>query len=118
MNNNSVLKKMAIASNLKHFEIKEIFELGGLALSSSQIKSYMAGSQHRNYEKLNDEGLERFLNGFITYSRGPKDESYPLPRIVENHIIGLIESGNIAAIEEIRSLLDDAEAGENTSGAD
>ncbi|MDQ6981462.1 MAG: DUF1456 family protein, partial [Mariprofundus sp.] len=38
MTNNNILKKITIACKLKHFEIKENFELGGFELSSSQIK--------------------------------------------------------------------------------
>ena len=109
MINNSILKKISIANNLKHFEIKECFELGGLKCSSSQIKAFMAGSQNKNHEKLNNEQFEAFLNGFITYSRGSIEEPNLLPRTVENYIIGLVEAENVEAIEEIRCLIDDAE---------
>ncbi|MDT8375250.1 MAG: DUF1456 family protein [Mariprofundaceae bacterium] len=111
MTHNNILKKIAIANNLKHFEIKECFELGGLNCSSSRIKAFMAGSQNRNYEKLNDEQFEAFLNGFIIYSRGSVDEPNLLPRTVENFIIGLVEAENVEAIEEIRCLIEDAEDG-------
>jgi len=107
MKNNAILKKITIANNLKHFEIKEIFELAGLTFSSSQIKAFMAGSQNKNYEKLSDEQFEAFLNGFITYSRGTIEEPSLLPRTIENFIIGLVESGNSGAIEEIRCLIED-----------
>jgi uncharacterized protein YehS (DUF1456 family) len=109
MTNNNILKKIAIANHLRHFEIREVFELGGFDLSSSQIKAFMAGAKNKNYEKLSDEQLEGFLNGFIIYSRGPVDDPALLPRTIENFIIGLIESGNIGAIEEIRCLIEDAE---------
>jgi len=109
MINNNILKKISIANNLKHFEIKECFELGDLKCSSSQIKAFMAGSQNKNHEKLNDEQFEAFLNGFIIYSRGAVDEPNLLPKTVENFIIGLVESENIEAIEEIRCLIEDAE---------
>ncbi len=109
MINNNVLKKIAIANTLKHFEIRECFELGDLKLSSSQIKAFMAGQKNKNYEQLNDEQFEAFLNGFIIYSRGPVDEPNLLPRRVENYIIGLVESENAKAIKEIRCLIEDAE---------
>jgi len=107
MKNNAILKKITIANNLKHFEIKEIFELGGFEFSSSQIKAFMAGSQNKNYEKLSDEQFEAFLNGFILYSRGTIEEPSLLPRTIENFIIGLVESGNSGAIEAIRCLIED-----------
>lgn len=109
MTNNNILKKISIANNLKHFEIKEIFELGSFEFSSSQIKAFMAGSKNKNYEKLSDEQLEGFLNGFIIYSRGPVDEPTLLPRTIESFIIDLVEAGNIGAIEEIRCLIEDVE---------
>jgi len=111
MTNNAILKKIIIAINLKHFELKEIFELGGCTFSSSQVKAFMAGSQNKNHEKVNDEQFEAFLNGFILYSRGPVDEPTLLPRTIENFIIGLIETGNSGAIEEIRCLIEDATDG-------
>jgi len=109
MTNNSILKKITIANNLKHFEIKEIFELGGCEFSSSQIKAFSAGAKNKNYEKLSVEQLEAFLNGFIIFSRGPVDEPTLLPRTIESFIIGLIETGNSGAIEEIRCLIEDAQ---------
>ncbi|MDQ6964164.1 MAG: DUF1456 family protein [Mariprofundales bacterium] len=107
MTNNSILKKITIANNLKHFEIKEIFKLGGSDVSSSKIKSWMAGSQNKNHEKLTDEQLEDFLNGFIIYSRGPVDEPTLLPRTIESFVIGLIESDNRDALQELYSLISD-----------
>lgn len=109
MTNNNIFKKICIANHLRHFEIRDIFELGGFELSSSRIKAFMAGSQNKNYEKLSDELMEGFLNGFIIYSRGPLDEPNALPLTIENAIIRLIDDGNHAAIREIRSLIDDVD---------
>ncbi len=106
MTNNNVLKKIAIANSLKHFEMKEIFELGGFEFSSSRIKAFMAGPKNKNYEKLSDEHLEGFFNGLIIYLRGALDEPGMLPRGVENYIINQIEAENSEAIDEIRSLID------------
>ncbi len=108
MTNNNILKKIAIANALKHFEIREIFGLGGFELSSSRIKAFMAGPRNKNYEKLSDELLEGFLNGYIIYARGSLDEPDLLPRMVEHYIISRIEAGNADAIEEIRCLIEDA----------
>ncbi|MDQ6976405.1 MAG: DUF1456 family protein [Mariprofundaceae bacterium] len=107
MNNNNILKKLSIANSLRHFEIKEVFKLGSFSFSSSQIKSFMAGSQNKNYEKLSHEHLEGFLNGLIIYSRGSIDEPDALPRLIESFIIGLIEAEKTEVIEEIRCLIKD-----------
>ncbi|HXH64212.1 MAG TPA: DUF1456 family protein [Mariprofundaceae bacterium] len=114
MDNNRILKKIIIANNLRHFEVQEVFALGGLECSSSRIKGFLAGSRHKNHERLDDEALEQFLNGLIVYARGALDEPEMLPRGVENYLLGLIESGNDAALEEIKTLL--AEAGSAQAG--
>jgi len=111
MNNNSILKKIIISQNLKHFESKEIFELGGLKLSSSQIKAFMAGSQNKNYEKLSDEQLEAFLNGLIIFSRGERDNADMIPRAIESYILGLMQAGQSDILEELLCLIEDAKDG-------
>jgi hypothetical protein len=108
MDNNRILKKIVIANNLRHFEVQEVFALGGLQCSSSRIKGFLAGSRHKNHERLSDEVLEQFLNGLIIYARGDLDEPEMLPRAIENYLIGLIESGNRAALDEIDAMITEA----------
>lgn len=110
MDNNRILKKIIIANGLRHFEVQEVFALGGLKCSSSRIKGFLAGSRNKNHERLGDEALEQFLNGLIIYARGALDEPELLPRGIENYLLVLIESGNNAAIEEIQSLLSEAKS--------
>ncbi len=111
MKNNTILKKISIAQNLRHFEMKEIFELGGLKLSSSQIKAYMAGPSNKNYEKITSEDFESFLNGMIVFSRGEKDEPNIIPRAIEHYILGLMQAGESDALDELRCLVEDAKDG-------
>ena len=111
MNYNTILKKIIIAQKLKHFECKDIFELGGLKLSSSQIKAFMAGSQNKNYVKISDEQLEAFLNGLIIFSRGESESPDMIPRAIENYIIGLMQSGQSETLDELSSLIEDAKDG-------
>jgi len=115
MNNNNILKKLSIANTLRHFEIKEIFGLGGFLFSSSQVKAFMAGSQNKNYEKLSHEHLEGFLNGLIIYSRGSVDEPDLLPRLIENFIIAQVEGEKTGVLDEIRCLIEDASDATNES---
>ena len=49
------------------------YHLNGLEYSSSQIRAWMSGKGHKNHQALTMEQLGSFLDGFITYSRGPKD---------------------------------------------
>ena len=111
MNNNLILKKVIISHNLKHFESKEVFELGGLKLSSSQIKAFMAGAQNKNFEAISDEQLEAFLNGLIIYTRGERDNPEVVPRAIEAYVLGLMQAGQSDALEELSCLIEDAKDG-------
>ncbi len=105
MNNNAIFKKIVIANALKQFEIKEIFELGGLSLSSSAIKALSAGPKHKNYEKMSDARLEAFLNGLIVYWRGELDEPGIVPQGIEN----LIMNSSADVLLELESLVAEAQ---------
>jgi len=105
MKNNVVYKKVCIANGLKQFEIKDIFELGGLSLSSSAIKALSAGAKNKNYEKMSDEQLEAFLNGLIVYWRGDIDEPNLVPQGLEN----LIMNSNADVLLELESLIAEAQ---------
>ena len=111
MKNNTIFKKVTIANNLKQFEVKEVFALGGLDLSSSAIKGFSAGSQNKNHLKITDDQLEAFFNGLILYWRGAKDENDMVPRGFENFIMNLMKDGNKDLLEEIGCLVDDAKDG-------
>ncbi|MDX8397360.1 MAG: DUF1456 family protein [Mariprofundaceae bacterium] len=111
MNNNNVLKKITIAQSIKQFECKDIFALGGLVCSSSQIKAFMAGSQNKNYVKLSDEQLENFFNGLIIYMRGERNEPGIIPQGIENYILELMKSGQGDTLDELRCLVEDAKDG-------
>jgi len=91
--------------------MKEIFKLGGLTLSSSQIKAYMAGPSNKNYEKISTEDFESFLNGLIVFSRGEKDEPNIIPRAIEHYVLGLMQAGESIALDELRCLVEDARDG-------
>ena len=111
MKNNTIFKKITIANNLKQFEVKEVFALGGLELSSSSIKGFSAGTQNKNHLKLTDEQLESFFDGLILYWRGAKDENDMIPRGFETFIMNLMKDGNKDMLEELGCLIDDAKDG-------
>lgn len=102
-----ILKKLVISLGLRHEDIREIFHLNGQELSSSQIRAWMSGSSHKNHQSLSSEQLEDFLNGFITYSRGPKDNPSVVPLAVTNLIYRLGEEGRIEALHSLSDLLQD-----------
>jgi len=114
MNNNVVFKKVTISNGLKQFEIKEIFELGGLELSSSAIKALSAGAKNKNYMKMTDAQLEAFLNGLIVYWRGERDEPALVPQGLEN----LIMNSSAEVLLELESLVAEAQLARNENTDD
>lgn len=86
MNNNDRLTRLRYALNLSDAEMVDIFELGGQSMSRKKVDSLLKKAADNpddvtaanKYElECSDEMLERFLNGFITYKRGPKDGPEP-----------------------------------------
>ena len=118
MKNNTVFKKITIANNLKQFEIKEVFALGGLELSSSAIKSFTAGSQNKNHLALTDEQLTAFFDGLILYWRVGKDDADLIPRGIENYVMNLMKDGSADLLEELACLVDDAKDGVTIEAAE
>lgn len=92
MNNNDRLTRLRYALDLSDSEMVDIFELGGQTMSRKKVDALLkkAPGNSDDVEEENeyvlecsDEMLERFLNGFITFKRGPKDG--PQPALELNH---------------------------------
>jgi len=60
---------------------------------------------------MSDEQFEGCLSGFILYSRGTPEDPALLPRTIKNFVIGLLQTGNTEAIDEIHCLIEDASPG-------
>lgn len=108
MDNNQILKKIAIALNLKHDDIREIFALAEQELSVSQVGSYMAGEKNKNFKQLDDKMLGCFLSGLITYSRGTKEDPHLPPLAIEHMVMALAEANNAEAIFRLEALVNEA----------
>lgn len=86
MNNNDRLTRLRYALDLDDAQMVEIFELGGQSVNKKDIRSLLKKSSNNSEDveeeneyvlDCSDEMLERFLNGFITFKRGPKDGPKP-----------------------------------------
>lgn len=82
MNNNDRLTRLRYALDLSDSEMVDIFALGGHATSRKEVDALLkktsdnsgdVEAENEYVATCTDEMLERFLNGFITYKRGPKD---------------------------------------------
>ncbi|MFA7056440.1 MAG: DUF1456 family protein [Candidatus Cloacimonadales bacterium] len=74
MDNNFILKKVRYALNLDDFQLIDIFKLGGIELTRSEVCNYCVKFDDEIYQECDDETLQAFLDGLIIYKRGkPKD---------------------------------------------
>ncbi|MGB0466553.1 MAG: DUF1456 family protein [Pontibacterium sp.] len=74
MDNNTILKKLRIALDLKDPDMYQIFELAGCEVNKSELSGYFRKPGHKNFRKCSNETLESFLDGYITFKRGDKSE--------------------------------------------
>ena len=59
---------------LKDEDIIHILKLSNFEVSKSEINALFRNEDHPNYVECGDQLLRNFLNGLITYKRGPKPE--------------------------------------------
>ena len=107
MDNNQILKKLSIALNLRHEDVREVLHLGGHDLSTSQTGARMVNPNNKNFKAFGDDELEAFLNGLITYSRGPKNAPNMVPLAIVNTIYSLGERGHVEALDSLGGLVED-----------
>jgi uncharacterized protein YehS (DUF1456 family) len=74
MTNNDILKKLRVALELKDDDIIEILKLSDFEISKSELGAIFRKEDHPNYKPCGDQLLRNFLNGLITYKRGPRPE--------------------------------------------
>lgn len=84
MTNNDLLIRLRYALDIKNTDMVEIFKLGGMELSKEEVLKILTKPQYDedgeidlsnpNFMFCDYETLEAFLNGFITFKRGKKEE--------------------------------------------
>jgi uncharacterized protein YehS (DUF1456 family) len=72
LTNNDILKKIRVALELKDEDIIHILKLSEFEISKSELNALFRKPDHPNYRECGDQLLRNFLNGLITYKRGPK----------------------------------------------
>lgn len=68
--NNTILKKLRVAFELKEDAIHEILNLAGCSLGRSELSAFMRKSDHSNYRECGDQVLRYFLKGLKLKYRG------------------------------------------------
>ena len=74
MTNNDILKKIRVALELKDEDIIHILKLSDFEITKSELNALFRKEDHPNYMPCGDQLLRNFLNGLITYKRGPRPE--------------------------------------------
>jgi uncharacterized protein YehS (DUF1456 family) len=72
MSNNDVLKKLRVALQLKDEDIIHILSLENFTISKSELGAFFRNEDHPNFKPCGDQILRKFLNGLITFKRGPR----------------------------------------------
>ncbi len=63
LNNNTILKKLRIAFELKEDDVHGILEQAGFALSKPELNALFRKKGHKNYRECGDQILRNFLKG-------------------------------------------------------
>jgi uncharacterized protein YehS (DUF1456 family) len=73
LTNNDILKKLRVALELRDDDIIEILKLSDFEISKTELSALFRKEDHPNYKKCGNQLLRNFLNGLITYKRGPRE---------------------------------------------
>ncbi len=71
LSNNDVLKKLRVALELNNDQIIEILALENFNISKGALGDLFRKQDHESFVPAGDQILRKFLDGLITYKRGP-----------------------------------------------
>jgi len=63
LTNNTILKKLRVAFNLKDNDMLRILGLGSVHFSKSELTPYFRSEEHKNYRHCSDTLLNSFIEG-------------------------------------------------------
>lgn len=69
LNNNSILKKLRIALDLKEEDMLAVMNLADVKLSKSELSALFRNKEHKHYKECGDQFLRNFLNGLTLRNR-------------------------------------------------
>ncbi|WP_082235435.1 DUF1456 family protein [Halobacillus massiliensis] len=79
MDNNDILIRLRYALDIKDQDMVEIFKLGGVDFTKEEVSKVLTRSDDEEaiendaHIKCTNSTLESFLNGLITFKRGPQE---------------------------------------------
>lgn len=69
--NNTILKKLRVAFELKDSDIVDILENAGFKVTTTEISSFFRKEDHRNFRPCGDQFLRNFLKGLTAKVKTP-----------------------------------------------
>ena len=67
--NNIILRKLRIALSFKSYDMINVFKLGGIEISESELSALFRSEDHKNYKECGDKYVRVFLKGLTEYYR-------------------------------------------------
>ena len=77
MTNNDLLRLISVSFDMDNKELLSVFALGGLEISTAELESILSQDQSKVREF--PIKFSSFLNGLITFKRGPSDKGVAKP---------------------------------------
>lgn len=85
MTNNDLLIRLRYALDIKDTDMVEIFRLGGIEVTKAEVRKILAKQKETEDGEIDSESndefitcnykmLEGFLNGFVTFKRGKREQ--------------------------------------------
>jgi uncharacterized protein YehS (DUF1456 family) len=70
LTNNTILKKLRVAFELKEEDMHKVLELAGFSVSKPELSALFRLKGHKNYRACGDQLLRNFLKGLTIRQRG------------------------------------------------
>jgi len=70
LTNNTILKKLRVAFELKEEDLHKVLELAGFSVSKPELSALFRVKGHKNYRACGDQLLRNFLKGLTIRLRG------------------------------------------------
>ena len=87
MTNNDILRRLRYTLNASDETIARIFGLGGQEATNEEVDLWTRPDDDPDYEPMTDFALATFLNGLIVERRGPRADTPPTERELDNNLI-------------------------------
>ena len=89
MTNNDILRRLRYTFALGDDKMMRIFSLGGATINRTDLSDLLKRDDDPAFLPCGDRGLAHFLNGFIVFRRGQKEDGSmpPVEDRLDNNII-------------------------------